>query len=130
MLGSAALGNCAVPRDVVASLELDGTYSDPMALFGLGGQLSDPFRCAVYNGITAGHVDILRACIELKCLRNPDGSMYTEWGYDALSGAGMEMVKLMHQHDLLPPYVGHPMERDERDLRENYCTDADVRGFR
>jgi hypothetical protein len=91
----------------------DGTYHDPMALFGLGGQLCSAFRCAVYNGIAAGHVEILRACIALNCLQNPDGSMYTKWGYDALAGAGEEMVKAMHQNDLLPPYVSHSGIREK-----------------
>lgn len=116
MCSAAQLGNAALFRAMWSRhWSLDGTYSDPMALFGLGGQLSSPFRCAVYNGIAAGHVDILRACIELKSLRNPDGSMYTEWVYDALGGAGIEMVKLMHQHNLLRPYVEEPGQRDIRE---------------
>jgi len=113
MCAAAELGNAELLRTMWSrNWGSDGSYCDPMALFGPGGQFSSPFRCAVYNGIAAGHVDILRVSITVIRLRNPDGSTWREWEYDALVGASAAMVQLMHKHDLLPSHVNHPSDID------------------
>ena len=63
MCAAAELGNAELLRTMWShNWSSDGSYCDPMALFGPGGQFSSPFRSAVYHGIAAGHVDILRVC--------------------------------------------------------------------
>ena len=115
MCAAAELGNAELLRTMWShNWSGDASYCEPMSLFGPGGQFASPFRSAMYHGIAAGHVDILRVAMRIR-LRNSDGSAWRDWVYDALVGASAAMVHLMHQHDLLPPYVGHPSDRDDEE---------------